>query len=88
MEDDKWTPIKALGRARQSINELLINELVIDKSDKPELMFSQVYNANNEKLEEFLVMYSGYKAYLETEISKRESERNALEAAFEEGYSK
>ena len=79
MEDDKWTPIKALGRARQSINELLINELVIDKSDKPELMFSQVYNANNEKLEEFLVMYSGYKAYLETEISKRESERNALE---------
>jgi|TARA_R100000234_G_scaffold75208_1_gene46532 hypothetical protein len=88
MEDEKWTPIKALGRARKSIGELAINELVIDKSDKPELMFSQVYNANNEKLEEFLVMYSGYKAYLETEIAKRESERNALEAAFEEGYSK
>ena len=57
MEDEKWTPIKALGRARKSISELAINELVIDKSDKPELMFSQVYNANNEKLEEFLVMY-------------------------------
>jgi hypothetical protein len=86
--NDKWTPIKALGRARNSISELMIPELAIDKSERPDLIFSDVYNVGNPKLEEYLVMYSGYKAYLETEISRRESERNALEAAFEEGYSK
>ena len=88
MEDEKWTPIKALGRARKSINELMIPELTVDKSERTDLIFSDVYNADNAKLEEYLVMYSSYKAYLETEISRRESERNALEAAFEEGYSK
>ena len=84
MEDEKWTPIKALGRARKSINELMIPELTVDKSERTDLIFSDVYNADNAKLEEYLVMYSSYKAYLETEISRRESERNALEAAFEE----
>ena len=70
------------------INDLMIPELLVDTSDRPHLVFSDVFNSDNKKLEEYLVMYSGFKAYLERELSKRESERNALEAAFEEGYSK
>ena len=43
-------------------------------------------NYDNKELEDFLTMYGGYKAYLETKVSDIESTAGALDAAFNEGY--
>ena len=50
------------------------------------LEFSNLMNEDNRKLEEFLTAYGGYKAYLETQVAEVSSKKNALEAAFDEGY--
>ena len=39
-------------------------------------------NANSRTLEEFLVLYGGYKAYLETKLADVDSAKSAVKAAF------
>ena len=85
-ETKKWTPIKALGKAQRHIDDLMVPALGKDIIKEYGLEFSNLMNEDNRKLEEFLTAYGGYKAYLETQVSDVSSKKNALEAAFDEGY--
>jgi len=84
--DTKWTPIKALGKAQRHIEDLMVPSLGKDVIKEYGLEFSNLMNEDNRKLEEFLTAYGGYKAYLETQVAEVSSKKNALEAAFDEGY--
>ena len=55
-------------------------------TEREDLEFSNLMNYDNKKLEEFLIAYGGYKAYLEAHVADCEAKRKALEAAFDEGY--
>jgi len=85
-KDTKWTPIKALGKAQRHIDDLMVPALGKDVIKEYGLEFSNLMNEDNRKLEEFLTAYGGYKAYLEMQVSEVSSKKNALEAAFDEGY--
>ena len=62
---EKWTPMKALGKANRVIDELMVPPFKTDLSEQPNLEFSNLMNADAKTLEEFLTLYGGYKAYLE-----------------------
>jgi hypothetical protein len=85
-ETKKWTPIKALGRAQRYVDDLMVPQLGKDITKEYSLEFSNLMNEDNRKLEEYLTAYGGYKAYLETQVAETSSKKNALEAAFDEGY--
>ena len=85
-KDTKWTPIKALGKSQRHIDDLMVPALGKDVIKEYGLEFSNLMNEDNRKLEEFLTAYGGYKAYLEMQVSEVSSKKNALEAAFDEGY--
>ena len=82
----KWTPIKALGRAQKYVDDLMIPSLGKETTKEYGLDYSNLMNEDNRKLEEFLTAYGGYKAYLENQLSDISATKNALEAAFDEGY--
>ena len=83
---EKWTPMKALGKANRVIDELMVPPFKTDLSEQPNLEFSNLMNADAKTLEEFLTLYGGYKAYLESRVADIEAAKNALKAAFDEGY--
>ena len=85
-ETKKWTPIKALGKAQRYVEDLMVPALGKDVIKEYGLEFSNLMNEDNRKLEEFFTAYGGYKAYLETQVAEVSSKKNALEAAFDEGY--
>ena len=85
-ETKQWTPIKALGKAQRHVDDLMVPSLGKDVIKEYGLEFSNLMNEDNRKLEEFLTAYGGYKAYLETQVADVSSKKNALEAAFDEGY--
>ena len=85
-KDTKWSPIKALGKAQRYVDDLMIPQLEKDIIKEYSLEFSNLMNEDNRKLEEYLTAYGGYKAYLETQVAETSSKKNALEAAFDEGY--
>jgi len=84
-KETRWTPMKALGKATRFVDELEIPtvKMTIEKSE--ELEFSDLMNADNTKLEHFLMFYGGYKAYLESKVADCDAKKSALEAAFDEG---
>ena len=84
--ETQWTPIKALGRAQQQIDDLTVPPLGKEIMKDYQLTFTNLMNEDNRKLEEYLTAYGGYKAYLETQVAETSSKKNALEAAFDEGY--
>ena len=86
MTQMEWTPMKALGKANRSVEELMVPAFQTDLSENPNLEFSNLMNADSRTLEEFLVLYGGYKAYLESRLSDVDSANSALKAAFEEGF--
>ena len=84
--DSNWSPMKALGSASRYVDSLMVPTLGVNLEDREHLEFSDLMNSTNKELEEFLVVYGGYKAYLESQISDAQAKKNALIAAFEEGY--
>ena len=80
-----WSPIKALANAENELRTLNIPQFKTDLSDRDDLEFANLMNHDNRKLEEFLIAYGGYKAYLEAQVADCEAKRKALEAAFDEG---
>ena len=84
--DSRWSPIKALGQAQKEVKEMGVPSLQIDLDEREGLEFSDLMNSSNRELEEFLIVYGGYKAYLETRIADVKAKRTALSAAFDEGY--
>ena len=86
VKDTQWTPMKALGKAQRQLDELSIPIFGKDITQEYELNFSNLMNEDNRKLEDYLTAYGGYKAYLETQLADVSSKKNALEAAFDEGF--
>ena len=86
VRETKWTPMKALGRAQREVESLGLPNFKVDLEERNDLEFSKLTNYDNKELEDFLTMYGGYKAYLETRVSDIEATVGALEAAFNEGY--
>ena len=84
--EDRWSPIKAISEARVELDDMHVPELDIDLTERKHLEFSDLMNASNKQLEEFLIAYGGYKAYLETRIADVKAKKGALAAAFEDGY--
>ena len=84
--ETQWTPMKALGRAQRQIDDLTVPPLTKEITKDYQLNFTNLMNEDNRKLEEYLTAYGGYKAYLETQLADISSKKNALEAAFDEGY--
>ena len=82
----KWTPMKALGSASKYVDSLMVPTLEVNLDEREHLEFSDLMNATNKELEEFLVVYGGYKAYLESQMADAQAKKNALNAAFDEGY--
>lgn len=83
---EKWTPMKALRKADKTLENLLVPPFVADLSEHPSLEFSNLMNANSRTLEEFLILYGGYKAFLENKLADVDSAKSATKAAFEEGF--
>ena len=83
---EKWTPMKALRKADKALEALMVPPFTADLSEHPALEFSNLMNADAKTLEEFLTLYGGYKAYLESRVADIEAAKNALKAAFDEGY--
>ena len=81
-----WPPMKALGTASKYIDSLMVPALDVNLDDREHLEFSDLMNATNKDLSEFLVVYGGYKAFLESQIADAQAKKNALNAAFDEGY--
>ena len=83
--DTKWPPMKALGRAQKELEALGLPSF--KKQDaREDLDFSNLSQYDNKELEDFLTMYGGYKAYMETKVSDVEATVGAYDAAFNEGY--
>jgi len=83
---EKWTPMKALRKADKALEALMVPPFTADLSEHPALEFSNLMNANSRTLEEFLVLYGGYKAFLESKLADIDAAKSAIKAAFDEGY--
>jgi hypothetical protein len=84
--ETRWSPIKALAQAQRTVDDMGVPKLRLDLEEREHLEFSDLMNASNKLLSEFLVVYGGYKAYLETRIADVKAKKTALSAAFDEGY--
>ena len=84
--ETRWSPMKALAQAQRTVEDMGVPTLRLDLAEREHLEFSDLMNASNKALSEFLVVYGGYKAYLETRIADVKAKKTALSAAFDEGY--
>ena len=83
-----WSPTTAISKAHKEIADLGI-PVFVTPTEAPaweHLEFADLMNADNRQLEAFLVMYGGYKAYLESQVADCEAKCGALTAAFDEGF--
>ena len=84
--DTQWTPFKAISKADEFLDDLMVPAIGKEVTKVYGLDFSNLMNAESRQLEEFLTMFGGYKAYLETQLADISAKKNAVEAAFDEGY--
>ena len=82
----QWTPFKAISKADEFLDDLMVPAIGKEVTKEYGLDFSNLMNAESRQLEEFLTMFGGYKAYLETQLADISAKKNAVEAAFDEGY--
>ena len=85
-KDTKWSPFKALAEADAFVDDLAVPLLGKGITKESELEFSNLMNADNKQLEEFITMFGGYRAYLESQLADITAKKSAIEAAFDEGY--
>lgn len=86
-QSSKRTPMKAVENAQKAIDSL--GASAFKELETPEdLNWPDVHNSNNKKLEQYLVLYGGHTAYMETVVSEVDAIIGALEAAYNEGYSR
>ena len=86
-EVQRWSPLTALANAETFITELSIPAIGKEVTKDYSVDFTNLMNATNSQLEEFLTMFGGYKAYLENQLADVTATKTALEAAFNERYS-
>ena len=83
----KWSPLIALDKANDFVRDLSIPAIGKEVTKEYSVDFTNLMNATNQQLEEFLTMFGGYKAYLENQLADVTAIKTALEAAFNERYS-
>tara|TARA_R110000824_G_scaffold100319_2_gene238612 strand:+ start:3309 stop:3818 length:510 start_codon:yes stop_codon:yes gene_type:complete len=82
--EDALESVENAQKAIESLGFPVIKEL-----EAPEdLDWSDVHNASDKELAKYLVLYNGEAAYMETVVSEVEAFIVALEAAYDEEYSK
>jgi len=81
-----WTPFKAISQADAFLDDLMVPAIGREVTKEYDLDFSNLMNAESRQLEEFLTMFGGYKAYLESQLAHIDANKSAIEAAFDEGY--
>ena len=85
---DKGIAHRVLAKADDYLADLLIPRFKVDLDAEPSLEFANLMDADRKALEEFLSVYGGYKAYLESQVADEEAKKTALESYFDEGYAK
>ena len=85
--DPKWTPMEAVENAQKAIESLGFP--VIKEIQPPEnFSWPNIHNSSDKELAEYLTVYVGNAGYMETEVSEGEAIITALEAAYNEEFSK
>ena len=84
-KEPKWTPMKALGRAQKSVDELGLPKF---KGLEPvkDMVFPDFATCDDAQLTASLNMFAAYKATQEIEVANIEASVGAHDAAFNEGY--
>ena len=80
--------MKALGNVAKRIDALGIPIFDPKLPEYEGLEFAELSKASDKDLERFLTMYGGYNAFLQTKVADIEATVGALEASFNEGYSR
>ena len=85
---DKGIAHRVLAKADDYLADLLVPRFKVDLDAEPSLEFANLMDADRKALEEFLSVYGGYKAYLESQVADEEAKKTALESYIDEGYAK
>ena len=85
---DKGIAHRVLAKADDYLADLLVPRFKVDLDAEPSLEFANLMDADRKALEEFLSVYGGYKAYLESQVADEEAKKTALESYFDEGCAK
>ncbi len=83
----RWSHTNASDLADTYINNIALPTFSISL-DTPDadLKFGEVIHASVVKLEEYLVIYGGYKSLLEQHVADIEARKGAMEGQFDEAY--
>ena len=84
--EKKWSYKRALQLAEEVMKETGIPNITMDANADANLDFIDVIHASNKKLEEYLVIYGGFKGQLEQRVADIETKRAAIEAQVTENY--
>ena len=76
-----------LDFAQQFVDDLAVPVIGKEVTKEYSLDFSNLMDADNHQLEEFIAMFGGYRAYLENQLAEITATKTAIEASFNENYS-
>lgn len=84
--EKKWSYKKALELADIVMKETGIPNVNMSTDADADLNFIDVIHVSNKKLEQYLVIYGGFKGQLEQRVADIETKRAAIEAQVTENY--
>ena len=84
--EKRWSYQRALELADTVMKQTGIPKVNMNSDADADLNFIDVIHVSNKKLEEFLVIYGGFKGQLEQRVADIETKRAAIEAQFSENY--
>ena len=74
---DKGIAHRGLAKADDYLADLLVPRFKVDLDAEPSLEFANLMDADRKALEEFLSVYGGYKAYLESQVADEEPKKTS-----------
>lgn len=84
----KWNPNKTFELLDKYVQDLKIPIMTMFQNGHNKLEFPNLSNCTNSQLEEFITVYGGWRAFLESEVADLEARKSILESGFEEGLAK
>lgn len=84
----RWTIDIAMKKVEEYMKDINVPEVSQPKTSGKIGSLSDLNNSTDEQLEELLLLYGGYRAYLESNLAYLDSKRGLLESSFEEGLAK
>ena len=86
--DRRFSSEEILATAERYLRDVSVPNLNIEIAERQDIQLGDLNKATNEQLEEYLSVFGGYRAYLESQLSVIEARKGVLEAGFEEGLNK